>query len=120
MRSLTKQGLIHEPGTISARPSCREPVTSFLMIARQYLFSGRVQGVGFRYATKQLVKGFDVLGWVGNCDDGSVELQLMGDADEIDDFISELHDSPLGHHIQEQKERTVPLLEDCVGFSIRD
>jgi acylphosphatase len=90
------------------------------MIARQYLFSGRVQGVGFRYATKQLAKGFDVLGWVRNCDDGSVELHLMGEADEIDDFICELQDSPLGHHIQEQKERTVPLLENISGFSIRD
>jgi len=90
------------------------------MTARQYYFEGRVQGVGFRYATKQLAKGFDVLGWVRNCSDGRVELQIMGDEEELDEFIQELHDSPLGHHIQEQEERTVPLLEDIRGFSILD
>ncbi len=90
------------------------------MTARQYFFSGRVQGVGFRYSTKQLAKGFDVLGWVRNLGDGRVELQIMGDEEELDEFIQEMHDSPMGHHIQEQEERTVPLLEDVRGFSIRD
>ncbi|MEM7697152.1 MAG: acylphosphatase [Verrucomicrobiota bacterium] len=88
------------------------------MISRQYLFTGRVQGVGFRYATKQLAKGFDVVGWVKNLDDGRVELQLMGDEEEIDDFISDLHDSPLGHHIQEQEQRSVPPLSEAKGFTI--
>ena len=90
------------------------------MTARQYFFSGRVQGVGFRYSTKQLAKGFDVLGWVRNLGDGRVELQIMGDEEELDEFIQEMHDSPMGHHIQEQEERTVPLLEDVRGFSIRN
>ncbi len=89
------------------------------MTARQYLFAGRVQGVGFRYSTKNLAKGFDVLGWVKNLPDGRVELQIQGDDEELDEFIQELHDSPLGHHIQEQEERTVPLLDDVQGFSIQ-
>ena len=96
------------------------PLLSYRMIARQYLFAGRVQGVGFRYATKQLAKGFDVLGWVRNLPDGSVELQVMGEEDELDDFIQELHDSPIGRHIQEQTERRVPLLENVSGFTIRE
>jgi len=89
------------------------------MTARQYLFAGRVQGVGFRYSTKNLAKGFDVLGWVKNLPDGRVELQIQGDEEELDEFIQELHDSSLGHHIQEQEERTVPLLDDVQGFSIQ-
>lgn len=89
------------------------------MTARQYFFSGRVQGVGFRYSVKQLAKGFDVVGWVKNLDDGRVELQIMGDEEELDDFLQELHDSPLGHHIQEQEQRDVPLLEGVKGFSIK-
>ncbi|MEC8826968.1 MAG: acylphosphatase [Verrucomicrobiota bacterium] len=89
------------------------------MIARQYLFAGRVQGVGFRYSTKNLAKGFDVLGWVKNLPDGRVELQIQGDEEELDEFIQELQDSPLGHHIQEQEERTVPLLDNVHGFSIQ-
>lgn len=89
------------------------------MTARQYLFAGRVQGVGFRYTTKNIAKGFDVLGWVKNLPDGRVELQIMGDEEELNEFIEELHDSPLGHHIQEQEERTLPLLENIQGFSIQ-
>ena len=89
------------------------------MIARQYLFAGRVQGVGFRYSTKNLAKGFDVLGWVKNLPDGRVELQIQGDEEELDEFIQELQDSPLGHHIQEQEERTVPLVDNVHGFSIQ-
>jgi acylphosphatase len=90
------------------------------MIARQYLFEGRVQGVGFRYATKQLAKGFDVLGWVSNCDDGRVELQVMGEEDELDAFIEELQDSAIGRHVQEQIVRRVPLLDGVSGFTIRE
>lgn len=89
------------------------------MIARQYLFAGRVQGVGFRYSTKRLAQGFDIVGWVKNLPDGRVELQIMGEEEELDEFLEELQDSPLGHHIQEQEERSVPLFE-VNGFSIQE
>ena len=63
-------------------------------------------------------KGFDVTGWVRNLADGRVEMNIMGDEEELDEFLAELHDSPLGHHIQEQEERSVPLLEGVRGFTI--
>lgn len=88
------------------------------MIARKYLFDGRVQGVGFRYATKQLAQGFDVLGTVKNLDDGRVELILMGEEGEVEAFIEEMHHSPLGHHIQEQDEFKIAPIEDLKGFRI--
>ena len=90
-----------------------------MVIAKQYFFSGRVQGVGFRYSTKRLAMGFDLVGWVRNLDDGRVEMQVMGEEEEIDEFLEEMHDSPMGHHIQEQEERPIPPLEDVNGFSIR-
>ncbi|MCC6881312.1 MAG: acylphosphatase [Verrucomicrobiales bacterium] len=88
------------------------------MIAKRYLFSGRVQGVGFRYSAKQLALGFDVTGWVSNLDDGRVEMQIMGEPLEVADFLQEMHDSPLGHHILEQEEYDIPLLKNARGFSI--
>lgn len=88
------------------------------MIAKRYLFSGRVQGVGFRYSAKQLALGFDVIGWVSNLDDGRVEMQVMGEPLEVADFLQEMHDSPLGHHILEQEEYDIPLLKNARGFSI--
>ncbi len=91
------------------------------MIARKYLFGGRVQGVGFRYSTKQLAKGFDVLGTVRNLDDGRVELILSAeDEGELDAFLEELHDSPLGHHIQEQEQFDIAHDPSLRGFQIQD
>lgn len=88
-------------------------------IAKQFYFSGRVQGVGFRYSAKRLAMGFDLVGWVRNLEDGRVEMQVMGEEEEIDEFLEEMHDSPLGHHIQEQDERPIAPLVGVNGFSIR-
>ena len=88
-------------------------------VARQYFFTGRVQGVGFRYTTKQIAMGFDLVGWVRNLADGRVEMRVMGEEAEIEDFVREINDSVLGHHITETEERNLPPLEDVSGFSIR-
>ncbi|NNE92560.1 MAG: acylphosphatase [Verrucomicrobiales bacterium] len=90
------------------------------MTARQIYFSGRVQGVGFRFQTKQIAKGFDVIGWVKNLPDGRVEMQVQGEEDEVREFLEDIHDSSLGHHILEKEERDIPLLEGVKGFSIAD
>jgi acylphosphatase len=91
------------------------------MSARQVFYTGRVQGVGFRYATKQLAAGFDVVGWVRNLPDGRVELQVMShDAAELDDFLAEIAErSALSNHIKEVAQHAIPALEGVTGFSIR-
>ena len=89
------------------------------MIAKHVIFEGRVQGVGFRYAVKELARGFDVCGWVKNLADGTVELQAMGEAGELTDFIREIvEESTVGHHIKNHYVSTIPLLVDCKGFRI--
>lgn len=55
-------------------------------IRRTLLFTGRVQGVGFRYTAKRLSRGFQIVGTVRNLDDGRVELVAEGDPAEIDRF----------------------------------
>lgn len=89
------------------------------MIAKQIIFEGRVQGVGFRYTVKDLSRGFDVCGWVKNLEDGSVELQVMGESAEVEDFIREIaEESNVAHHIKNLIARKIPLLENCSGFRI--
>lgn len=89
------------------------------MIAKQVIFEGRVQGVGFRYTVKELARGFDVCGWVKNLADGSVELQVMGEKEELESFIEEIaEESNVAHHIKNLTVVKIPLLEKCSGFKI--
>ena len=89
------------------------------MIAKKVIFEGRVQGVGFRYTVKDLSRGFEVCGWVKNLPDGSVELQVMGESDEVEAFIKEIaEESPVAHHIKNLTAVKIPLLENCSGFRI--
>lgn len=53
-------------------------------------FSGRVQGVGFRYTAEQIARRFSVTGQVGNTADGRVELIVEGALTQIEEFLSEL------------------------------
>ncbi len=55
-------------------------------------FSGRVQGVGFRYHTLQIAKEFEVSGYVRNLPDGRVQLEAEGDQREVRAFIAETGD----------------------------
>lgn len=57
--------------------------------------TGRVQGVGFRYATVQLADQLDVKGTVKNMDDGSVLIQAQSDNKlSLQKFISDIRKSP--------------------------
>jgi acylphosphatase len=89
------------------------------MIAKQVIFEGRVQGVGFRYTVKDLARGFEVCGWVKNLPEGSVELQVMGEEEEVESFIKEIaEESNVAHHIKNLSARKTELLENCRGFRI--
>lgn len=54
------------------------------------LFSGRVQGVGFRYTARNLALNFDVAGFVRNLPDGRVELVIEGTPREVEAYLAAL------------------------------
>ncbi|WP_283678250.1 acylphosphatase [Lentilactobacillus sp. Marseille-Q4993] len=58
------------------------------------IVSGRVQGVGFRYATIKLANRLKINGWVKNNLDGSVEILANGDEPSLQSFISAVKKSP--------------------------
>ena len=60
-------------------------------------FSGRVQGVGFRYTVMQVAKEFDVAGFVKNVPDGRVQLEAEGQVDEINSFVHAVEDRMHGY-----------------------
>ena len=57
-----------------------------LRIARRYLVSGRVQGVGFRFFADAVAQREGLHGWVRNLPDGRVEALAEGEADALDRF----------------------------------
>jgi acylphosphatase len=66
------------------------------MIKVHAFISGRVQGVGFRFFTKQKARSLKLSGWVRNRLDGRVELEVIGKPEAIDKLISWLYQgSPL-------------------------
>lgn len=58
------------------------------------LVKGRVQGVGFRYCTKQLADTLHIYGFAKNQDDGSVYIEASGDDKAMKRFIQEVKKSP--------------------------
>ena len=48
------------------------------IVRKQYTFTGRVQGVGFRYSAQYLAQGLGVTGWVKNEYDGTVVMEVQG------------------------------------------
>lgn len=60
-------------------------------------FTGRVQGVGFRYQTLQVSKEFDVTGYVTNLPDGRVQLEAEGEAGQVAAFLVELEERMHGY-----------------------
>ena len=89
------------------------------MIARQTIFEGRVQGVGFRYSCKELAKGYDLTGSVENLPDGTVKVILHGELEEIDEYLKDLsEESALAHHIKGQMTTPIEFDPNIRGFSI--
>ena len=90
-----------------------------LMPAKQIFYSGRVQGVGFRYAVKRIASGYEVTGWIRNLPDGRVEMQAMSeDADEMKSFLDAVKESSLGGNIREVVIQEIPPLAGTRGFAI--
>ncbi len=88
------------------------------MASYQVYYSGRVQGVGFRYSVKRIAAGYEVVGWVRNLPDGRVELQADGEPVEVEAFLAEIAKSSLRHHVQGIESRPIDPLIDRMGFVI--
>lgn len=70
-----------------------------MRVARHFLISGRVQGVGFRYFAQAAANREGLHGWVQNRPDGSVEAEAEGDADAVERFERALRHGPPGARV---------------------
>ena len=91
-----------------------------MTILRKHIkFYGRVQGVGFRYRAEKSASIYDIYGWIKNNSDGSVEMEVQGEEENIDKMIELIKQ---GNFIEVNviEEKNIPLRDDEYGFIIED
>jgi acylphosphatase len=81
-------------------------------------FTGRVQGVGFRYTVKNIALCHDVVGYVRNLPDGRVELLMEGPAQEIDHVIENVT-SRMNQYIRNIERQISPATGEFDHFQIK-
>ena len=67
-----------------------------MLVARRFLISGRVQGVGFRFFVEARAAIEGVHGWVRNLADGRVETLVEGEQASVDRIEAALWKGPSG------------------------
>jgi acylphosphatase len=87
-------------------------------IAKRIRVTGRVQGVFFRAWTRDEAQTLGIDGWVRNCSDGSVEAQLEGDQEAIEELVDLMREGPPGARVEGvEVEESDP--EGLSGFEVR-
>ena len=90
-----------------------------MRIARRYVISGRVQGVGFRFFTEAAAAREGLHGWARNLPDGRLEISIEGDAESVERFERQIAHGPPGARVSDlQIDEDVPT-QRATGFSIR-
>jgi acylphosphatase len=86
-------------------------------IAKHILFSGQVQGVGFRYTANRIARRYNITGFVHNLPDGDVEMFAQGPKQDIENYIADIQDSFKGY-IQDTRMEPVPYNSRHTDFRI--
>ena len=61
--------------------------------AKHIIFTGRVQGIGFRFTALNIANRYQMTGFVRNLPNGTVEMVAQGNADDISDCIRDINES---------------------------
>ncbi|MBI5725799.1 MAG: acylphosphatase [Planctomycetes bacterium] len=85
---------------------------------RTVIFSGTVQGVGFRYTACRTAALYKVAGYVRNLSDGGVECVIEGDSGEIQAFLNELNQK-FRDYIRDVKEQISPSTDQYKSFDVQ-
>jgi len=85
---------------------------------REVCYSGRVQGVGFRYTTQGIAAMFPIAGYVRNLPDGRVQLVVEGTTQIVAEFLRAI-DEELGRYIVRTEQQSLPATGELTAFRIR-
>ena len=88
------------------------------MVRKWFRFTGRVQGVGFRYRAKYAAGGMCITGWVKNEWDGSVIMEAQGTEEQINEMLKLINEGSY-IRIDRMEYHEIPLDEKERGFHVR-
>jgi len=87
-------------------------------VRARVIVAGRVQGVFFRYSTREEAKRLHLCGWVKNRWDGRVEAVFEGDRGKVEEMIVWCHKGPPGAHVRTVDTQWEEYLGEFGQFSI--
>lgn len=64
------------------------------------IVSGSVQGVGYRYTARMIADEVGVTGWIRNRRDGTVEAEVEGGSDRVDEMLAWMAEGPPGSRVE--------------------
>jgi acylphosphatase len=87
------------------------------MQRKHYIFSGRVQHIGFRLEVHLIAEKTGLTGWIKNTEDGSVEAEIQGEKSKID-FLMQYMKSLKRIKIKHIYENDLPMINNEERFVI--
>ena len=85
------------------------------MVRKHIVFYGSVQGVGFRWRSKNAAEHFSCTGWVRNEWDGSVSMEIQGTEEAIESVILAIEKGTFVH-IENMDMKDIPVVDGEYGF----
>jgi acylphosphatase len=82
-------------------------------------WSGRVQGVGFRYTAETAALELKLTGWVWNLPDGRVEALCEGTEKKLQSFLEKVAEGPMKPHIKQTQSKWEEATGEFQDFHIR-
>jgi acylphosphatase len=90
------------------------------MIARRYLVSGTVQGVGFRWFAARTARGLGLSGFARNLEDGRVEVVASGTEAAVAELAAALAKGPPAAAVTSVEASEMPVKASSgTGFAIK-
>jgi acylphosphatase len=89
-----------------------------MKVARRFVIRGDVQGVGYRFFAQRAAARHQVIGYVRNCPDGTVEAVAEGSATDIEEFKKDLVTGPRWSAVEHVEEITVDPTGEYSSFRI--
>ena len=79
---------------------------------------GLVQGVNFRYYTRQKANALGLTGWVRNMSNGNVEVVLEGESDGVRAMITWCHQGPAWAKVTKVDVKNEPFTGEYERFDV--